>query len=598
MPTKKTYRYPGTQPFTAEQQHLFYGRKQELEDLLKLIRFQQTVVLHGKSGLGKSSLLNAAIAPGVKGLRIAEPFFVRFNAWTDDQEAADTPLEKTFRVLMPESGGELAPLAGDGPSLWLAAKARQLLTLNKKSAASGGILLIFDQFEELFTYPEEQVLAFKADFAEMLRASLPRRFEQSVGSLKLSEDALESLYEPANVRALIAIRSDRMHLLDKLSDLLPNILRHSYELLALTPGDARSAIEEPAHAEGDFISPAFRYEPKALEQILRFLRDEDGRVEAIQLQTLCQAFERKVMVNSQAPDHLITTSDTQEQGLKAIIEDYYLTQLADPGIAGEYDTARRLIEDELVIETEGGKGVRVTMHELSLLAKFSDRNRDEAAEKARLRRLLDALVNLHVLRREVGSRGGDTYELAHDRLIAPVLAGKKERLAQEAEAERQRKEAETQRQLAQERRKRQQARRVALGLGALSVLSLLALAGAWWQNDIAVKAKTDAEQKRSEAETATQTALGEKHRADSLAMQAQNSAEEANKQRNAAVAALNKADAERRQRVAVEVKKFMDGARRMQQIGDLEVAESMLREALKLDPGNEEVIRALKRLKG
>ena len=32
-------RYPGTQPFTADQKHLFCGRAQETDDLMKLIRF-------------------------------------------------------------------------------------------------------------------------------------------------------------------------------------------------------------------------------------------------------------------------------------------------------------------------------------------------------------------------------------------------------------------------------------------------------------------------------------------------------------------------------------------------------------------------------
>lgn len=593
MAPKKIFRYPGTQPFTVEQKDLFHGRKQELEDLLKMIRFQQTVVLYGKSGLGKSSLLNAAIAPEVANRRIADTFFVRFYAWTGDHDSHETPLSKTFRLLMPGSAGELAPLAS-GNSLWFAAKARQLQEGRHR------FLLVFDQFEELFTYPEEQIVAFKEELAELLRASLPQRFEKTVGQLALSDEALESLYEPAEIKALFAIRSDRMHLLDKLSDLLPNILRHSFELQALTLDDAQSAIEEPARAAGDFGSPPFGYEQEALAQILRFLQDDDGRVEAIQLQTLCQAFERKIAAAPSARNALVKAGDTQEATLKNIIEDYYLTQLKDPGLGDHAGIARRLIEEELVIETEGGKGVRVTMHELSLFAKFgaalSSGGNDEQAGRLRLHSLLDALVNLHLLRREVGARGGDTYELAHDRLIAPVLAGKKERLAAEAEAEHLRAEEETRRQLADERRKRQQTRRVAAGLGVLSLVSLLALAGAWWQYRIADQAKTDAEQKRLEAEKATETAVKAQLLADSLATDAQRNAAIAEEQRNAAVAALKNADAERRRRVAVEIKKYLEGARRMRDLGDLDVARSMLREALALDSGNTEVLDAMRAL--
>jgi hypothetical protein len=109
--------------------------------------------------------------------------------------------------------------------------------------------------------------------------------------------------------------------------------------------------------------------------------------------------------------------------LKAIIDDYYKTQMSDPRIADKR-TAHRLIEDELVIETGDGKGVRVTLHELSILAKFSQRGTVLEYEHIRLRELLNTLVNVHLLRREVSSRGGDTYELAHDRLIGAVLTSK------------------------------------------------------------------------------------------------------------------------------------------------------------------------------
>jgi cell division protein FtsL len=152
---------------------------------------------------------------------------------------------------------------------------------------------------------------------------------------------------------------------------------------------------------------------------------------------LCQAFERTV----HREESQITAADTPTDKLKAIIDDYYKTQLNHNSITDKH-TAHRLIEDELVIETGDGKGVRVTLHELSILVKFANRNAPEADEKIRLKHLLDALVNVHLLRREVGSRGGDTYELAHDRLVEPVLTSKKVYVA---EVERQKIEAENKR---------------------------------------------------------------------------------------------------------------------------------------------------------
>lgn len=416
-------RYPGTQPFTAEQKDLFYGRKQETDDMMKRIRFQQMVVLYGKSGLGKSSLLNASIKPKVEASNIAEVFAVRFNAWT---EGAETPLSKTASAFLSSGKFQTSPNLSDASptfntlepiadgTLWYAAKARQIATEKQR------FLLVFDQFEELFTYPDAAIQEFKESLAELMRAGLPKRIEENIKNLALSDDDLDTLYETADIKVLFAIRSDRMHLLDKLSDVLPDILRHCYELKALIEDDAKEAMTIPASLTGDFDVPPFTYTEGGLKNILSFLKDEDGRVEAIQLQTLCQAFERTIKREGQS----ITAADTPEDKLKAIIDDYYQTQLHHESIT-DTTTAHRLIEDELVIETGDNKGVRVTLHELSILVKFAQKDKNETDERHRLKHLLDALVNVHLLRREVGSRGGDTYELSHDRLIEPVLKSKK-----------------------------------------------------------------------------------------------------------------------------------------------------------------------------
>ena len=325
----------------------------------------------------------------------------------------------------------------------------------------------------------------------------------------MSEDDLDTIYETADVKILFSIRSDRMHLLDKLSDVLPDILRHCYELKALSENDAKDAIIKPANTEGSFSTPRFSYDAGALQNIITFLKDDEERIEAIQLQTLCQAFEKTITT----PNEIIATADTPDDKLKAIIDDYYKTQIADSRVTDKH-TAQRLIEDELVIETGDGKGVRVTLHELSVLAKFARHEQNENAEKLRLKTLLDALVNVHLLRREVGSRGGDTYELSHDRLIEPVLKNKKvyvaeiekQRIEREQkeradelaeakkradEAEEKRQEAEKLRALAVQQQKIAEKQRKRASL--FTIASVLALAVAVWfyVDATAAKRKSD-----------------------------------------------------------------------------------------------------------
>jgi len=63
MDNNKIDRYPGISPFSAEQRSVFFGRNTDIENLFHLVSIEQQVLLYAKSGLGKSSLINAGLVP-------------------------------------------------------------------------------------------------------------------------------------------------------------------------------------------------------------------------------------------------------------------------------------------------------------------------------------------------------------------------------------------------------------------------------------------------------------------------------------------------------------------------------------------------------
>mgnify|MGYP006309195021 CR=1 FL=1 len=100
-------RYPGAQPFTTEQRRIFFGRDKDLDDLHQLVQLEELVVLYGKSGLGKSSLLNAGLIPRLQESGQAQPLTIRFGAWTEEAEAS--PLERTMAYPLPRMSYGFAP---------------------------------------------------------------------------------------------------------------------------------------------------------------------------------------------------------------------------------------------------------------------------------------------------------------------------------------------------------------------------------------------------------------------------------------------------------------------------------------------------------
>lgn len=446
MTGRKQHRYPGVTPFSTGQSHIFFGRRQDTDELYRLIRREALVTLYGKSGLGKSSLLNAGIVPLCLKEGAYSPLTIRFGAWTERKE--DTPLDITKAALQ-NAPSLFENLLADDRSLWTHAKSRQLNGLGRP-------MLIFDQFEELFSYPDAQVAAFQRELSELLNTGIPLRFRRALetGAAPLSDAEEDRLEEPLDARIVFAIRSDRMHLLNRLKDHLPTVLRYTYELQALSPRDAEEAIVAPALVEGDFSTRPYEYSPQAVQALLGFLKDEqDGRVEGILLQTLCEHYERR-----QVETHGLTLLELTHIGDPGeVVRNYYEEKIQGLPLSRQAH-ARRLIEVGLVSE---GEGMRMSLHEAFIAQEYG-------VDKA----LLEALVDSRLLRSERFLRGGYTYELSHDRLVPAVVEARNARKEEEERLRLERKKIE----------------RVQRGYLAIGLAAILLLAFASWLISRPIKA--------------------------------------------------------------------------------------------------------------
>lgn len=480
-------RYPGPKPFAASQSHLFYGREKESLRLLRLLQNRQLTVLYGRSGYGKSSLLNAAVLPQMQedGYHVIN---VRLGAWTP--ESTNTPLRSTVQAIADKSehlkATILDKLVQWDNSLWYYAKTYSINSKRPK------LLFVFDQFEELFTYPIQERELYENDLAELLKTSLPQRYRNQLKQQILKDDPQRAaVFDQLEIKVVIAIRSNRFHLLERLSTALPEILQNTLELDALEREGARSAIVGPAKEEGDYATQTFTYSSEVQEQILNFLTQE-GKIEGILLQMLCSHFERLIANNegkrSITEGDLLLSSESGEpviSGLEQIVDYYYRDRIDDLPDDQE-DTVKRFIEDNLV-QKVGNGGMRLSMHQ----AQIKERFKIEAD-------ILDTLVENGLLRTEPFMRGGVTYELTHDRLITPVLKSKAYYDAGEADR--------LKKQLDEEARKRREAE-------VLQAKAEAAKAEAEAERQKALDAKAEAEAERSRALAAEAEAVQGRRRA-------------------------------------------------------------------------------------
>lgn len=508
--SQPTYRYPGAQPFKTSQRNIFFGREEDIQQLYELISLENLVVLYGKSGLGKSSLLNAGILPKVEAESDFEALYIRFGAHIEGSEVYNSPIRTSISHLQtPDSKEEtsyLDKLLPNENSLWYHAKKRQSHyqssnveipplegargRLKQNEEEKNKFLLVFDQFEELFTYPKSDVLAFGQQLKELLNRQIPQRFRAALeaqfdsDALQLSEEELEQLHDAFEVKVVMAIRSDRMSLLNDLKDSLPNILRHCYELQALSAAQAEDAILNPAHKkDSKFISQPFDYDNEALDNILAFLtKNHTQKIESFQLQIVCEAIEKKVVAQQ-----LSVVRAEVIGNLAHILKNHYDHNIAALGTAEEQLAARRLIEEGLILEEEER---RLSLYEGQIYRKYGISPE-----------LLQKLVNSHLLRAEPSMQGGYTYELSHDTLVVPVLIAKKRRKEQE---EKQRLEAEK---IARERELAEQKRQLELERQRKEELAN-ALQEAERQREIAEEKQREAERNEYQAKRIMRLAFG------------------------------------------------------------------------------------------
>jgi len=290
----------------------------------------------------------------------------------------------------------------------------------------------------------------------------------------LTDAQEDSLDQRMSIRIVCAIRSDRMSLLDQLKPSVPQILATRYELQSLSKAEARAAIVQPAQEKKEYLSPPFEYTPQALDTMLGYLT-KGGPVESFQLQILCQSIEQKVVSEN---DTYIDHHDVGDP--ETVFRNYYDTQISRIADPDEQLAARKLIEEGLVYEKEQRR-----------LSVYEGQIRDDFGISDDLIR---RLVDTHLLRAEPSLRGGYTYELSHDTLVAPVLKAKARRVDAEQKAAQAEAEAKRQAELNKERFKRRRANMLALAGFVLSAISIVALVYALGQRTQAENAKKDAEQ--------------------------------------------------------------------------------------------------------
>ena len=265
-------------PETSGSTLVFCGRKNESYDVAQLIDNNIFVTLYGKSGTGKTSLLNAGVFPLLRRERYL-PVSIRLGMDARDISFQQCLILKINQAL--EGRGEtltreVVPLPEDEQSLeylWSYFARTRFVDL------SGQVLfpiLVLDQFEEVF-------LERRLD-AEALLRQIHFMMDEGHALSDRTVDGEPYSYD-FNFRFVVSIREDDLYRLEDSidSNYLPEMKHCRFRLRSLSEADARDVILTP----GEGLFPETEKE-RITEAIIGMARNKDDHtVSTVILSLLC-----------------------------------------------------------------------------------------------------------------------------------------------------------------------------------------------------------------------------------------------------------------------------------------------------------------------
>jgi len=465
----------GLASFTEETRAFFFGREAEIAELGRRVQRKLLTVLFGQSGLGKTSILRAGLVPRLRRQGYC-PVYVRIDYAPGTPEPAEQ-IKQAIRLTARLSGEwTQAGVAVAGEPLWAFLHHRDDV-LRDEAGERLIPLLIFDQFEELFTlaqsdeFGRNRAAGFIGELADLVENRAPRSLEA-----KFEEDesaAARFDFARSDYRVLIALREDYLAPLESLKAAMPSVSQNRLRLAPMNGEQALAAVlgpgkglvsEEVAEAIVRFVAGGAELanaevEPSLLSLICRELNDarlEQGR--------------REISLDLLAGSH------------SSILSNFYERALADQP-AG----VRRVIEDDLLTSS----GFRENVAEERLLSRLNEAGAAPGT--------LALLVNRRLLRIEerLDLR---RVELTHDVLCQVVKASRDARQEREARDAAERRLAEQHARELAARRALVRARQVAAVCTVLALLAIAAAVLAYFSERHAQRTQAVAEQARSQSE--------------------------------------------------------------------------------------------------
>lgn len=406
--------YRGIESFRFLDRNVFFGREEEVDDLLQTITIFRGTLLFGASGIGKSSLISAGLLPEaikrnfipdkirVQPIRGAEFVIENLNAGAKES-ADDFILQSSFffkgenterKTISAEYLGEVVRSAKKN---WVEYVSRGNPTLNEQRASRPPtLLLIFDQFEEIITQFDDRKNG--PDFDE--------RMEVQSEVFSLLKDLIYDNDLPVNF--LFSFREDYLPNLSKFLNEIPDLKNNSIRLepIDTVAANISSVIKNPI--QQDYAPDYYKRKLSGilLEEIAEYFLSKTKTTHGSllsEIQIVCQTLWR-----SEHPSDLLAT-----KGCDGILNYYFKEKIKL--IPKEYESVAQEILVHLVLNN-----ARNIVSKYSLFKELSEVFPEK--EQGFLHKAIDELKreDVKLIREDHRSSDIICYEIVSEYLIPSI----------------------------------------------------------------------------------------------------------------------------------------------------------------------------------
>jgi tetratricopeptide (TPR) repeat protein len=285
--------FPGLRPFEADEDHLFFGREKEIDELLRRLRTTRFLSVVGTSGSGKSSLIRSGLIPSL----FSGVMLTAGAGWrVATMRPGEDPIGNLAAALSPADvlGSTDAELAGAQSVLLEASLRRSVKGLVEavrlaRLPAGENLLVVVDQFEELFRFKRSRESAGSRD--------------EAITFVKVLLEAAKQ--EQLPIYVVLTMRSDFVGDCMEYPGLAEAVNDGQYLVPRMGRDALRSAITGPVAVGGGAIAP------RLVQRLLNDIGDDHDQLPVLQ-HALMRSWDRWVGRNT--PGEPLDIQDYEDVG--------------------------------------------------------------------------------------------------------------------------------------------------------------------------------------------------------------------------------------------------------------------------------------------